>query len=214
MGMLEEKDAEKVRQLLAALTHPVKLVTFTQEFACQYCHATRELLEEVAGLSDHLTLEVYDFVADREQVDKFGIERIPATVVMDERDYGIRFYGVPGGYEFTSLLEDILDIGRGGPRIPEPLLAELAKIDRPVKIQVMVTPTCPYCPRAVRAAHRFAMASEHVTGVMIDIPEFPEVGNRYNVQTVPHTVVNEVHDIVGAMPEMQIAKRILQTLAS
>ncbi|MCK5119172.1 MAG: thioredoxin family protein, partial [Candidatus Latescibacteria bacterium] len=107
MSLLKEKDREQVQKTFGKLTGNVRLVMFTQEIECPYCRETRELMQEIASLSDKIIAEVYDFVSDKEKVEQYGIDKIPAIVVEGEKDYGIRFYGIPGGYEFTSLMEDI-----------------------------------------------------------------------------------------------------------
>ncbi|MDP8255251.1 MAG: thioredoxin family protein [Candidatus Alcyoniella australis] len=212
MGLLKDADQAKLRETFSALTNDVRLVMFTQQFECQYCRSTRELLQETAALSERISLEIFDFVADSEQVKLYGIDKAPATVVLGERDYGIRFYGVPSGYEFVTLIEDILDVGGRGHGLPPEVLTVLAKVDKPIRIEVLISPTCPYCPKAVRTAHRFAMANELIRGEMIETSEFPYLAQRYNVQSVPHTVINEKLSLVGALPEIEIAGKLIEAL--
>ena len=212
MAVLKAEDREKVEQVFASIIHPVKLVMFTQSMECDYCQMTRELLLELADLSDNITVDVYDFIENEAQVAAYGIDKIPATVVMGDRDYGIRFYGVPAGYEFMSLIDGIVDVGKRDHGVPASVVAQLAKVDQPVRMQAMVTPTCPYCPRAVRAAHRFAMASDHITGDMVEITEFPQLAVRYSVQGVPNTIINDTESVVGAQPEKALAKAVLKAI--
>jgi glutaredoxin-like protein len=141
MAIIQEKDRKQLITILKALKNDVKLITITQEFECDYCKMTRELLEEVKALSEKISLEVYDFVKDADVVKQYGIDKIPSTIVIGDRDYGIRFYGVPAGYEFTSLVEDIIDASMREPAFQKDILTELAKVDRPVHIQVLVSPT-------------------------------------------------------------------------
>jgi glutaredoxin-like protein len=189
---------------------------FTQQTECEFCKTTRELLDELVDTSDKISLEVYDFVADEAMVKKYGIDKIPAIVLLGDgdKDFGIRFFGIPAGYEFTTLVEDILDVGRGAPQLPQEILDELAKVNVPVHMQVMVSPTCPYCPKAVRAAHKFAMVSEHIRGDMVEVSEFPHVAIKYDVQGVPNTVINEDHSLVGAVPEMEAVQELLKAIGS
>jgi len=141
MALLKDDDKKEVERLLAGLENEVRLVMFTQEVECQYCEVTREMVEEIAALSPKITAEIHDFVADADFAKEYGIDKIPAIAVVGERDYGIRFYGVPAGYEFTSLIEDILDVGRGDPGLPADVTAQLSQVDKPVHMQVMITPT-------------------------------------------------------------------------
>ena len=141
MALLKDKDKTKVANTLKGITNPVTIVMFTQEIECQHCEMTRTLLEEVSNLSDRITLEVHDFVADKELAKKYGVDKIPATVLIGEKDYGIRFFGVPAGYEFNVLVQDIRDVGKRDPNLSDKVLTELAKIDQPVHLQTIISPT-------------------------------------------------------------------------
>ena len=141
MGALKEKDKEKVANILKGIEKDVKIVMFTQEMECPRCEMTRLMLEEVSGLSDKLSLEVHDFVADADLAKKYGVDKIPATTLFGDKDYGIRFYGVPAGYEFNVLIEDILDAGKRNPGLSKEVMTELAKVDQPVHMQVLISPT-------------------------------------------------------------------------
>lgn len=139
--MLQERDRQVVRQRLEGLVEPVRLVYFTQELECEFCRETRQLLEEVAALSDKVSLEVFNFQTDREQRDAYGIDKIPATVVMGKKDYGIRYYGVPSGYEFASLLETMLLVSSGDSGLAVETRQRLAQLQKPLHLEVFVTPT-------------------------------------------------------------------------
>ena len=141
MGALKEKDKEKVANILKGIEKDVKIVMFTQEMECPRCEMTRLMLEEISGLSDKLSLEVHDFVADADLAKKYGVDKIPATVLFGDKDYGIRFYGVPAGYEFNVLIEDIVDVGKRDPGLSKEVMTELARVDRPVHMQVLISPT-------------------------------------------------------------------------
>jgi glutaredoxin-like protein len=217
MALLSEQDQEHLRNEFNGLEKPVKLIIFSQEFECQYCKETRQIAEEVADLSDMISLEVFDFVADKEIAEQFNIDKIPATVVMtggeEGEDYGIRYYGIPSGYEFSSLIHDILMVGGGDAELAEETEQWLADLSEPVHFQVFVTPTCPYCPQAVLMAHRMAMASELVTADMVEANEFPHLSIKYNVMGVPRTVINEDTHIEGAVPEHMLLAKMQEAVA-
>mgnify|MGYP003574725729 CR=1 FL=1 len=217
MALLSEQDQEHLRNEFAGLEQPVKLIVFSQEFECQYCSETRQIAEEVADLAYKTSLDVYDFVADKEVVEQFDIDKIPATVVMtdgdDGTDYGIRYYGIPSGYEFSSLIHDILMVGGGEAELAEETEQWLADLTEPVHFQVFVTPTCPYCPQAVLMAHRMAMASELVTADMVEANEFPHLSMKYNVMGVPRTVINEDTHVEGAVPEHMLLAKMQEAVA-
>lgn len=217
MAILNDDIQNQVREVLADLDAPVKLVVFTQgeggALECAMCAETRGLIEEVAALSDKISVEIRDFVADSEVAETYGIDKIPAVAVVREgdapADYGVRLFGIPSGYEFGTLIEDIRLVSSGNPELSDATLAELAKLSSPVNIQVFVTPTCPYCPRAVLLAHRLAMASDLVTASMVEATEFPQLSNRYQVYGVPRTVINDVIHVEGAVPENMLITKLM-----
>lgn len=220
MPMLNEEVRDQVKQQLADLANPVRLVMFTQEFECQYCAETRQLVEEVASLSDQLTAEIYDFVADEDVANEYSIDKIPAVAVIGAEgegapeDAGIRFYGIPSGYEFTSLLEAIQAVSRGEPELSEETQAYLSGLGEPVHLQVFVTPTCPYCPQAVVLAHHMALASPMVRADMVEAQEFPHLSTKYQVMGVPRTVINESTHVEGAAPEPMVVEKLREALGS
>jgi len=218
MPLISDKDAEFLREEFGTnLAAPVKLVMFTQEMECQFCSETRQIVEEIARLSDKITADIYDFVADKETADKYGIDKIPAIAVVrvddgEEKDYGVRFFGIPSGYEFTSVIEDIVDVSKGESGLQPRTKEAVAELTEPVHIQVFVTPTCPYCPQAVRLGHRLAIESDLITADMIEAIEFPHLSNKYGVHGVPRTVINESFHQEGAVPEPLLLAKLLEAV--
>lgn len=141
MAFIQDKDRTIIKTRFESIGHPVKLINFTQDRECMYCAETHKLMEEMAGLSDKISLEVYDFVTDKEKVQKYSIDKIPATVVEGLEDYGIRFFGVPSGYEFGTLIEAIILASNGDSGLKPETRAALAQLSEPVHLQVFVTPT-------------------------------------------------------------------------
>lgn len=141
MALLNEAIRKDVKAALADLKHPVTLKVFTQTFECQYCKETRELVQEVAALSDKLSVEVYDFVKDEKVVQSHAIDKVPAVAIVGKKDYGIRLYGIPSGYEFSSLIEDIKLVSEGDSGLSKETRETIAKLTKPVRIQVFITPT-------------------------------------------------------------------------
>ena len=212
MSMIKDEDRKHLEQYFKDLENEVRVVVFTQKHECHFCQTNRELLEDVASMSEKIKLEVKDFMADKKLAGELGIDKIPATAVMGDEDYGIRFFGIPAGYEFTTLIETIMMVGRRAGGLPKEVLDELAKVKKPVHLQVLISPTCPYCPKAVLAAFRLALESKHVRSDMVEVSEFPYYPNKYNMKGVPHTVINEETSAVGAMPEKELLEKIREAI--
>jgi alkyl hydroperoxide reductase subunit AhpF len=142
MAMLQAKDQAAVRKEFERLNGPVKLVVFSQELvAGELCRQNEQLMKEVAELSDQITLEVLNPQIDRARAEAYGVSDVPLTVVEGARDYGIRFLGIPAGYEFSNLIDAIVATSRGEAALSEETKATLATLPGEVEIKVFSTPT-------------------------------------------------------------------------
>ncbi len=192
------------------LKDEVRLVMFTQETECAHCKEARELVQEIAGLSNKIKAEIHDFVKDNEKAQEYKIDKVPAIAMTGKKDYGIRYYGVPFGYEFKPFIDNIINISNGATNLAEETKRILESISKPVHIQVFVTLTCPYCSTAAGLAYKFALENDFVRADVIDVSEFPHIVQKYSVMGVPKTVINEQTEIVGAVPEAQFIAHVLQ----
>jgi alkyl hydroperoxide reductase subunit AhpF len=142
MSILTPRDEAAVRKEFERIAGPVKLVVFSQELAAaDLCRQNEALVREVADLSDQITVEVLNLAIDRERAEAYGVDQVPAIVVEGSRDWGIRFYGVPLGYEFSNLVDSIIVASTGEPALAEDTLASLRALASDVEIKVFSTPT-------------------------------------------------------------------------
>jgi glutaredoxin-like protein len=210
MSLISDEHKEHVRnQLAESLVNPVRIVMFTQEMECQFCAQTKQLITELAALNEKIQAEVHDFVADAELAKQYGIDKVPAIVVLGEKDYGIRIYGLPYGYEFQTLMSALSVVTKGKTELSEETKAKLRAITNPVHIQVLVTLTCPHCPAAASMAHMFAVENDMIRADVIDANEFPQLAIKYGVMGVPKVVVNDKVEFVGALPEKMFLEHVL-----
>jgi len=142
MAILAAKDQEAIRKEFARLTGPVKLVVFSQELvAGELCRQNEQLMKEVAELSEHVTVEVLNPAIDRERAEAYGVSDVPVTVVEGARDHGIRFLGIPSGYEFSNLIDSIIVASSGETGLTDATKSSLAGLTGDVTIKVFSTPT-------------------------------------------------------------------------
>lgn len=141
MGLIGEADGQEIRERLNEMVNPVRLIHFTQEFNLDYGREAKQLVEELSGFSDKVSAEVYNFLLDKDRVAEYGIDKVPATVIRNGKDYGIRFYGIPAGYEFSTILDTILAVSKGDSGLKAESREKLATITEPVQLEVFVTPT-------------------------------------------------------------------------
>ncbi len=213
MAILNASLQKKLHNVLVALPRPVTLLVFVKTQGdsplCETCRDARDVVEEVASISGgKVRMEVHDVDGDPAAARLYGIDKAPAVVVLGgasgRRDFGIRFFGSPAGYEFATLIEDTQMASTEITDLAEETIEALSHLTAPLHLQVFVTPTCPYCPRAVLLAHKIAMASDWVTSDAVDATEFPDLARRYQVYGVPRTVANDTVHVEGAVPEAML----------
>lgn len=212
MGLLNNEVKSQLKKIFESLDKEVKLKLFTQKFECHTCQDTHQLLQEVSELSNKLQLEVFNFLEAEEEAKKYDITELPTLIVAGERNYNIRFIGIPAGYEFSSLLESIKMISTGNTMLSAEGKKFLNSLEEDIHLKVFVTPTCPYCPRAVVLAHQMAYYSDRVKADMVEVTEFPYLSQKYNVEGVPLTVINETVSQVGAVPEQMLIEKIKEAI--
>src|SRR5665811_361753 len=189
--VLQNSDKEIIQKKFVGLTNDVEFIVFTQELECQFCKETRELAVDLGTLSSKIKVKIYDFVKNGDEVMEYKIKRIPAIAIVGKLDFGIRYYGVPAGYELATMIDTIIDVSKGTTTLPEAIKKKLAEIKKDVHLQVFVSPTCPYCPKAARIAQQFAIENENIRSDVIEMMEFPHLVQKYSVMSVPHIVINE-----------------------
>ena len=210
MSLIPENKKELLRtDFKNKIVDPVRIVMFTQEVECQYCGQTRRLAEEMAQLSDKVTTEVYDFVKDQDKAKELGIDKIPALAVIGKKDYGVRIYGMPFGYELQTFVEAIINVSKGSTDLSQKTRDVLKDVKSPVQIKVFVTLTCPHCPGAAAIAHKLAIDYDNIKADVIEGSEFPDLNMKYNVMGVPKIVINDKVDFVGEFNEDLFAEHVV-----
>jgi len=217
--LLNDDIIRQIREVFDGLKNPVHIMFFGSKENCDYCDDTRQLVEEVAAVSDLLSIETYDMNADADLAAKYNVDKAPGLVIAAKErdqitDFGVRLAGIPSGHEFTSLIQDIVLVSNRDSGLNPQTREFLKGLDKPILLQVFVTPTCPYCPLAVVLAHQMAMESPMIQAEMVEATEFPELSMHHNVSGVPQTTINDgkAH-VVGAVPEQNLLAEIQRVLA-
>jgi glutaredoxin-like protein len=213
--LIPDREREYIRDIFKErLKGPVMLEAFlTGDDSCAYCNEMLVLMKELAELGPN-GLITYSVHYRESEPEVFEANRIlgPPTLRVRSPDapYYMMFSGMPAGYEFGALIEDILDASKGSPRLSPTTIEKLRALDKDMEIWVFVTPTCPYCPRAVRMAHMFAMANPRIRGIMVEAMEFQSLAEKYEVMSVPHIVINDSYTFIGALPEPMFLEHVMR----
>lgn len=151
MAILTTETTHAIKKEFEHLSGEVRLIHFTKPESLLFVPGaeqglfkeTRQLLEEVAALApEKIRLEVHDIQEEPELAAGYGVTRAPATVMTGDAVKGrIRFFGIPSGYEFPTLIGGILEISQGATNLSPATREALAELPASVHIQVFVTPT-------------------------------------------------------------------------
>ncbi len=213
MALLDQNVRNELKEIFKELEKKVIIKLFVSEKECEMCNEAKNLYTEIAELSDKI---IFESGKENEEAKYKLLENRPATLILDENgnDFGIRFYGIVAGYEFSSFLETLLLVSTGRHQLNEKTVEFIKSLPDGIDFKIFVTPSCPYCPAAVYLGHSFAYLSNNkITSNMIEVSEFPEMGSKYNVMGVPRTVINDREFQEGAAPEEVIVEKIKKAIA-
>ncbi len=210
---MDESLKSVVAQRFTNMLEPVTLKVFSSKNHCLFCNEMISLVNSVAELSDKIKVEVCDCEENDPKAKEYGIERHPAISIDGDKDYGIRFYGVPAGKEFTTFIESIMLVSSRKPVLTPEATELLSKVDHKVNLKVFVTLECPYCPSAVIRAHKLALASDYITAEMIESSQFAQLASDHDIFGVPNTIINNgLGSVEGLVTEEVLLTEILKSL--
>ncbi len=200
--MLPESVKKHVEEVFNNLIDPVKILLKKND--SELSKKAEELLKEISSLSDKVHFYIFD---------NLNCLDAPCISVQGlEKDFGIRYMGVPEGGEFNVFIETIKMVSRNEYHLTERTVEFVEEIDKPVDIKVFVTTSCGWCPPAIQKAYSFALVSDYITATVIDCYAFPDLAMKYNVAAVPKMVINDKAEIIGPKDENEILGHIFSTL--
>lgn len=218
--MIPLREQEYIREIFReSLTGPVKLEFFTQRRSavlipgreeCEYCDDIREMLEDLARLSDKVTLRVHEFEKAAAEAARYGAVRVPATVVRGVLNRPVLFYGLPGGTLFAALIDVCVGVSRGDTEMQPAFKKKLKRVKRDVTVQLFTTPEDPDGPDIARALAALAIENGHVRLSIVETAEFPALAQQLGIERVPVTVIDGRTSLQGAVPPPTLLEQIVK----
>ncbi|AFH42152.1 protein disulfide oxidoreductase [Fervidicoccus fontis] len=214
-GELDEETLEALEEALRDMASPVIAEIFVKE-SCYYCQETIKLLSYFREKSPSVNgkklfdFVVYDKEKDVEKFKQYGISRTPTVTLVEGR---IRYTGIPSGEEIRSLVETIIRISQNDSGLEESSKQTIKSINRKVYIEVIITPSCPYCPYAALLANMIAFESyksgnKSVIADTVEAYENPDIADKYNVMSVPVIAINGEVAFVGLPYEVDFVEKV------
>ena len=142
MALLRAEEETKVREWFADLERPVELLVAVGPEETPLAGARdvdfgAEMVRVCEGLA-----ELGEVVTCRVEQEPDGFPRFPAVSIRpDGRDSGVRYDGLPWGYELGSLVGAIVEAGGAEPTLRPESLEALETLEDDLTLDVFVTPT-------------------------------------------------------------------------
>ena len=218
--MIPLREQEFIRELFRErLTGPVKLELFTQRPApvfvpgreeCATCADVQQMLEELSHLSSKIDLRVHDMATAREPAKRYGIARVPATVVRGVLNRPVVYYGLPAGYQFTLLIEIFIAVSRGETELEPATKRKLKRLKRDLPVEVFVTLDSMPSLEAARIAAYMALENGRLHLAAVELAEYPALAEELKIDEVPLTLIDRRVRLPGPLTEATLVEQVLK----
>lgn len=209
MKVLDDEARKYLGERFKEMRRKVTIHLFVREGENQdYDELLTNFVSELCEITDKIEARMHG-IGDEDST-KWGVIRYP-TVLLDPDRYDIRYTGAPVGEEGTAFIQTLIDVSRDDPQVSDDLMEMLMSLEKDVHIEVIVTPTCPYCPYAVLLANRIAIAApKRVSAECIDATQNMDIAEKYDVVAVPHQMINGAIPLIGVQSEEALVQAILK----
>lgn len=194
-SLIDENLKNGLREILTSLKEDVTVkavIDMTDEKGKELAG----FLTVVASLSGHILLDMYE--RDEEGAEELDRKFLPVCGLYKDGKYsGIAFHGVPGGQEINSFVIAFYNLAGSGQRISHRTKRKIEKLDGVCKIRIYVSLSCHHCPKIVAVCQQIAVYNEGIEAEMFDANLFPELVEKYKIERVPMTILNENTVVTG-----------------
>lgn len=219
MPLLDEETRNAIKEYLSKMGNEVELIVIVDSNSknCMYCNEIKQLFSEINELGiPKLKIKMIEKYDDNVKV-SYGVtpDQVPIILIRNQNIKGyIAYRGIPADHEFGLFLETVLETSLGRVHLSEEQIKRVKNIKENVKIDVYVTPSCPYCPAAVASAYMLAMINPNIKAYAVEATEFADESNKYKIRAVPTVVINDGQNkFEGALPIDRFIAKIEETLA-
>ncbi len=201
-NLLTDEIKKQLSEIFEQMKGNVTLAIFTKDEPCPTCAETIAFIKELSSTSKKIKYKLYNIKLDEKKAKEYDVTRTPTIVVLDndEAYRGVKFVGIPAGYEINSLISALIQVSGNLIELPEEFVERIKKIDKPTNIKVFITLGCPHCPGAVETGHRLALENPNIVAEMIEAQTFGELSAKFNVSSVPKVVINDKVEFLGSQP--------------
>lgn len=194
--MLDANLKTQLKAYLEKVTQPFEIVASLDD--SDKSRELRELLQEIVGLTDKITLREDGNDARKPS---FALERPGA-------DIGLRFAGIPMGHEFTSLVLALLQVGGHPSKLDAAVIEQIKNLEGEFNFETYFSLSCQNCPDVVQALNLMAVLNPNIRNVSIDGALFQDEVEQRQVMSVPSIYLNGELFAQGRMGAEEILAKI------
>lgn len=208
--MLKESTQQIIRESLANIVQPVRLVVMTGEKGCDICPETVEIARAIKTAAPKVALEIYDYTMDRDKSEQYGIKRIPSCVVESQDGRRVIFSGSLEGISLVLLLDVIASIANGRAWFPDRISRTLKLLVNEVPVQVLLENDCSLCRPVAETAIGLALANKLVSTEIIVADDYPEFLAKHKIKILPYTLFGPKLHLDGHVTESTFLEMIFR----
>jgi alkyl hydroperoxide reductase subunit F len=194
---LEAKIKDQLNQYLTKIVSPVSIDAYTNKEPSS--SSMVDLLEELSGMSDKVSLNIYN--DSNERTPSFKVNK-------PNESSGIQFAGIPMGHEFTSLVLALLQVGGYPVKISEEQIEQIKNIEGEFYFETYISLSCHNCPDVVQALNILSLLNPGISHCMIDGALFQDEINTKKIMSVPTIHLNGKEFGQGRMDLEEIINKI------
>ena len=177
--MLDANIKQQLQAYMEKLQEPIELVAAYDDG--KKSQELRELLEEIASMSDKISLREDGNPELRRP--SFAINRVGT-------DIGVSFAGIPMGHEFTSLVLALLQVGGHPSKASQELIEQIQLLDGEYEFETFFSLSCQNCPDVVQALNLMSILNPKIRHTSIDGALFQDEVEKKEVMAVPSVFLN------------------------
>lgn len=160
----------------------------------------KRMVNHIAKLHELIKVEMIS----KEETGACDMEHLPLTMIYQgDTDTGISFHGVPGGQEINSFIMALLLAG--GAKKTD---IKIDEIQGEHRIDIMVSLACHHCAKQVIHCEQLAFLSKHVKASMYDARLYPDLVEKYQIERIPMTIIDNSTTLMGVKEIEEIAAAI------
>ena len=200
-----------IRDEIKKLNKPVTLKIFTSSKNLQESVKMMEVMDVYQKASNGLLkIEELRLESNPDLAKKYEIQEVPVILITDANDQVIiRYLAVPMAAKIQPFIQALMVL-TGTPNYYENIIRENLNKINPTDIKVLITDYCAYCSTIVSICSQFALASDgRIRTSVIDIMVFPEISEKYNVNTVPTIVINDDKKLIGDVTAEELLHELI-----